>query len=171
MLSFEDQQRFSHPAAHVLAQYCNPDFLMGKHRALGHQDVVMLEHRVRDDAIRLRLSFMHSLDTSLPEFARRFMKKRTQVVQTFEWDMADRSGRILIDARGAPMRIEGQTRLADCAGGCRASVLWELHCPVPLLGGRLEALLQDTMTRMTREDQAITERLLSATTRTSTRAA
>lgn len=171
MLSFEDQQRFNHPAAHVLAHYCNPDFLLGKHRALGHQDVVLLEHRVRNEAIRLRLSFMHSLDDSLPEFARRFMKKRTQVVQTFEWNMADRSGRILIDAKGAPMRIEGQTRLADCAGGCMASVLWELHCPVPLLGSRLEALLQDTMQRMTREDQAVTERLLSDTSRASTRAA
>jgi hypothetical protein len=161
MLSFKDRQHFAHRSDHVLAHYRDADFILSKHRALGHQDIVVLEHEVQDESMRLRVSFMHSLDVNLPEFARRFMKKRTQVIQTLEWNVAERRGRIRVDAKGAPLQIEGLMHLADCPGGCVASVSWEVHCPVPILGARLESLLQETMTRMTLEDQAITGRLLS----------
>jgi len=161
MLTFEDQQRYTHKADHVLSRYCDPGFVLARHEALGHQDVVMLEHTVGNDLMRMRVRFVHALDAELPEFVRRFAKKRTQIVQTMEWNRNERSGRIRVDAKGAPMRVEGSTRLDDCEGGCVASIRWELHCGIPLLGSKLEPLVRETMKRMTAEDQAVTQRLLA----------
>ena len=161
MLTFEDQQRFAHKADHLLSRYCDPGFVLSRHQALGHQDVVILEHSDRDGRMRMRVRFVHALDADLPEFLRRFAKKRTQIVQTLEWDQANRTGRITIDAKGAPIKVEGDMHLEDCPEGCVASIRWELRCGIPLVGSKLEPLVRETMKRMTAEDQVVTQRLLA----------
>lgn len=161
MRSFKHQQRFPHSADHVLKQYCDPRFLASRHGALGHQDVAVLEHSAEGARLRVRLSFMQVTQAGLPAFARRLVKKRTQILQSLEWNHRQRRGRIVIDARGVPMKVEGELRLSDCAGGCVASVAWKVHCPLPLVGPRIESLAQEMMLRMAEQDQAVTARLLA----------
>lgn len=161
MLTFESQQRFSYPSARVLKRYCDADFMLEKHKALGHQEVAVVERAVQGSVLRMRVSFVHVTKGKLPKIAQRLMKARTQVVQALEWDLEKDYGRITVDLKGAPVRVEGKMHLTDDPQGCTASVVWKLHCSVPLIGSKLEAFLQETMTSMMKQDQAVTASLLS----------
>jgi hypothetical protein len=78
----------------------------------------------------------------LPSFAKKFAGDTTRAVQREEW--ADRTGGTLeIDAPGKPTSMVGTIRLEPDGSGTREVVELEIKVKVPLIGGKLEGLLED----------------------------
>ena len=78
----------------------------------------------------------------LPSFARKFAGETTRAIQVEEWP--DRHGGTLrIDAPGKPSSIAGTIALVAAGSGTTEVVELEIKVKVPLIGGKLEGLLED----------------------------
>ena len=162
MQNFEDQQRYTQDPDTVLARYTDPAFLQRKYETLGRQDIRLLEHTRTAQQVRLRFAYTEAIDMPLPDFARKFMPERQQIEQTADWDLARKTGRLVVVPKGSPARLEATMRLAAAASGCVNSIGWMVSVSVPLLGGKLEKLLVDGLRQKSRHDQDVTQRLLDS---------
>ena len=161
MQTFEDQQRYSLDADALLVHYIDPAFLQAKYEALGRQDIRLLDNTRSAQRVRLRFAYTEALDMPLPDFARRFMPERQQIEQTVDWDVAARTGRLGVDAKGSPAKLDATMQLAMAdGGGCVNTIRWTVSVSVPLLGGKLEKLLVEGLRHKARRDQEVTAQLL-----------
>jgi hypothetical protein len=161
MQTFTDQQRYEQAGAAVLARYTDPEFLKRKYAELGRQDIKVLEHCKSAHHAHVRIGYSDTADMDLPDFARRLVPERAHVVQTVEWDLKLRVGRIAVDAKGSPVTVEGRMQLREHGGGSTISIEWKVSCSVPLIGGRLEKLLVDGLKKKARRDEEVSRRLLA----------
>jgi hypothetical protein len=142
--------RFRHELAYdaspdeVYAMLSDPVF---RERVAAAQDVVSAEVAVVETAEGFNLTIDQVQRTDgLPSFARRFAGDTTRAIVLEEWP--DRSGGSLrIDAPGKPSSIEGTVALVADGAGTAEVVDLEINVKVPLVGGRLEALLEEQVRR------------------------
>ncbi len=77
-----------------------------------------------------------------PDFVKSLVGETLLIVQTDTWKSpsADggRTGTILVEVEGTPIRLQGSLRLTPTATGCRENIDGDLKCSIPLLGGRIE---------------------------------
>ena len=161
MQTFEDQQRYQLDPDALLAKFTDPVFLQGKYETLGRQDIRLLENTRSATKVRLRFAYSDAIDMPLPDFARRFMPERQQIEQTVDWDLVKKTGRLGVDAKGSPAKLDAVMRLSAVAGGCMNTISWTVSVSVPLLGGKLEKLLIEGLRHKARRDQEVTEQLLA----------
>lgn len=161
MQTFDDEQRYTQTVAAVLAKYTDPAFLQRKYETLGRQDIRLLEHTRDAQRVRLRFAYSDAVDMKVPDFARKFLPERQHIEQTTEWDLAKRSGRLHVDAKGSPARLDAVMQLAAAGKGCVNRIAWTVSVSVPLLGGKLEKLLVEGLRQKARRDAEITLQLLS----------
>ena len=162
MQTFTDTQRFTQAPDVVLAKYTDPAFLQRKYVELGRQDIEVLEQRIENGRARLRIAYSDKAETDLPDFARRFMPERQHIVQTVEWDLLTRTGRIDVEPKGAPVKVRGELKMEAREGGTLNTIHWTVSCAVPLIGGKLEKLLMEGIRQKAAKDQAVSQKLLSA---------
>ena len=106
-------------------------------------DVVSAEVAIdrRDDGFSLVNDQVQRTE-GLPTFARKFAGETTRAIQTEEWP--DRAGGSLkIDAPGKPSSIVGTIALVPAGSGTTEVVELDIKVKVPLLGGKLEGLLEE----------------------------
>lgn len=80
----------------------------------------------------------------LPTFARKFAGDTTRAIQRETW--TDRTGGTLaIDAPGKPSEIKGNIALLANGTGTTEVVEMDIKVKVPLIGGKLEGVLEKTI--------------------------
>lgn len=77
----------------------------------------------------------------LPSFARKFAGDTTRVIQREEWTSATR-GTLQVETPGKPTSMSGTIELVPDGDGTTEVVEIEVRAKVPLIGGRLENLMQ-----------------------------
>ena len=162
MQTFTDEHRYPRPVTPVLEKYTDPGFLQRKYTELGRQDIRLLEHTQDAQRVRIRMTYSDSADMDLPDFARRLVPERAQVVQTVEWELIRRLGTIIIDAKGSPAKVSGEMQLSEREGHCINTIRWSVSCSIPLVGGKLEKLLIEGLRRKARKDEEVSRKLLAA---------
>ena len=78
----------------------------------------------------------------LPSFAKKIAGDTTRVIQTEEWS-SPTGGTLRIDAPGKPTTMAGTIQLVPDGSGTTEIVELEIKAKVPLIGGKLERLMQD----------------------------
>jgi uncharacterized Zn-binding protein involved in type VI secretion len=149
---------YSAPPDAVFAVMTSPDVMVAKYRALGHQDVKIVEHLERAGIISIRSR--RGVPLEPPIFAKRFFDPVNVVDQHDEWDppMSDGSrwGIWQVSARGVPVTTGGQMHLAPThdGRGTIVEVSGEVMCPMPIVGGRIAAFVGDDVERTLHEEEA-----------------
>lgn len=108
-------------------------------------DVVSAEVAIdrRDEGFSLVNDQVQRTD-DLPSFAKKFTGEATRAIQTEEWP--DRHGGSLqIDAPGKPSSIVGTIALVADGDGTTEVVELDIRVKVPLIGGKLEKLLEESV--------------------------
>ena len=78
----------------------------------------------------------------LPSFAKKFAGETTRAIQVEEWPDAT-GGSLTIDAPGKPSSISGTIALVPEGSGTTEVVELHIKVKVPLIGGKLEGLLEE----------------------------
>lgn len=90
----------------------------------------------------------------LPSFAQKFTGETTRAIQVEEWP--DRhGGSVRIDAPGKPSSIQGTIALLAEGAGATEVVELDVKVKVPLIGGKLESLLTDTIRKGLEVEQTV----------------
>ena len=82
----------------------------------------------------------------LPPFARKFAGDTTRAVAVEEW-ADETTGSLRIEAPGKPSSIDGTIALVPTGSGTTQVYELEIKVKVPLIGGKLEGLLEEQVTR------------------------
>jgi carbon monoxide dehydrogenase subunit G len=77
----------------------------------------------------------------LPSFAKKFAGETTRVIQTEEWSSAS-GGTLRVETPGKPTSMTGTIELVPDGAGTTEVVELEIRAKVPLIGGKLESLMQ-----------------------------
>ncbi len=149
---------YAAPPEVVFGAMTSEDVMVAKYRAMGHEEVRVIEHFERAGIISIRSRRGVPLDP--PAFARRFFDPVNVVDQHDEWDppMLDGSrwGIWQVIARGVPVTTGGQLHLAPTADGLGTvvEITGEVTCPMPIVGARIAAFVGDGVERTLRDEEA-----------------
>ena len=161
MQIFTDRHHYEQSADVMLAKYTDADFVLRQHAALDRRDIRLLEHSQDGRCTRIRISYADAPDTDMPYFVRRLVPKQARVVQSIEWDLARKVGRIALDTQGSPVHIISEMRLSARGNGCLNTTRWQVNCPILLFGSELEQLLVNTLKQQARRARAVVRQLLT----------
>lgn len=77
----------------------------------------------------------------MPSFAKKFVGEETRVIQTERWASVE-AGRIEVEIPGKPGHIRGTLSIAETAEGSVYCFDGEAKINIPLIGGKIEGLIQ-----------------------------
>jgi hypothetical protein len=74
------------------------------------------------------------------DFSIKFKRKLPTgtVVHEDTWNVASKTGRVIVELAGMPVEMTGVTALRDEGGGCVLSYDWDIKSSIPLVGGKIE---------------------------------
>jgi hypothetical protein len=159
---YEERQAFDQPVETVLKMFTDRAYFERKYAASGAWDIQVLEHELSGERFRIKCSYQRKPDTEVPAVAKRFIGESVHVTQEDIWDLGSRSGQLAIEIRHAPIRMQAQMKLVPEQGGSCNVLNWTMHCPVPLIGGKMEQTLAREMRDKAAADLAISRSLLAA---------
>lgn len=120
---------FSDPKAHV-----------AKFEGMGHHGVTIVEKKKTKKNLNLTVTREVDIE-GIPGFAKKFLSPRNTVVSVDDWnDFGDGTygGSFTLDTQGAPIDIEGKTKLVPKGDGqAEYTVTIDIKITVPLIGGKL----------------------------------
>ena len=139
-MRFRHELSYDAGPAEVFEMLADPAFREKVSEALG---VVSSEVSIdrREDGFRLTNDQVQQTE-GLPSFAKKFAGETTRAIQVEEWQDAA-GGSLRIDAPGKPTSIEGTIELLPDGAGTIEVVELEIKVKVPLIGGKLEGLVEE----------------------------
>jgi uncharacterized protein DUF2505 len=100
-----------------------------------------------------------------PDFVRTFVGDTVQVVRVDSWGAAapdgSRRGTIVVEIKGAPVRLEGTIALRPEGGGTVEDVDGDLKASVPLVGGRIEKAVEPPIRAAVAKEEQVGARWLA----------
>jgi hypothetical protein len=148
--------RYDADPARVFAMLVDPDFQEAKCVATG-----AIEHSVavreNDDGGATIVSRRSMPTHYVPDFVRPFLGDSLQLIETQHWSAAgtdgSRTGSILVEIHGAPVRFSASTALAADGAGTHQPIAGDLRAAVPLFGGKIEKASETAVTAAIRVEQ------------------
>lgn len=139
---------FSHPADRLVAIFCDPNYLVAEAKMLG-----ALECRVTEVA-RSEGTLEILVEQRTPNRNPFSSAKEIRQSLRYSWDLKGRSCTWTRTAEGEKgVTISGAHVVTDQGPGCTYTMIWDLSVGIPLVGGKLEALLAEGVIKAARDRQ------------------
>jgi hypothetical protein len=121
----------------------NRDFLQRKYEGVGSRNVKITECGLDEDVFRIEWS--REVPADPPAFARKFFGEWNRLDEIMEWSLEGEAAHADYEARirGVPGTIRGEFDLRPVAGGCVEDIVMEASVSIPLLGGKIEKLMEE----------------------------
>lgn len=125
--------------AEVYEMRADPEF---RARVCEAMDTVRHEVTVDDETGPFTISVdMVQHTKGMPSFAKKFVGDQTRVIQTERWTTLE-AGHIEVEIPGKPGHIRGTLSLTEVAEGSVYCFDGEARINIPLIGGKIEGLIQ-----------------------------
>lgn len=128
------------PADAVWEMLADPAFRERSCDAMGVLDREIDIERTAE-GMRVRIDQVQPT-AGVPSFAKKFAGETTRAIQTEEWSDR-RSATLEVDTPGKPSHVRGTLTLTESGGRTIETFEGEVKVKVPLIGGKLEALVAD----------------------------
>lgn len=149
------EHKFSKGVDKVWAMYADRAFFEAKYKATGCTNIEVLDYKKSDKGFSITVRYDSKSDAPLPDFAKKFMAERITVTQTDAWDAGSKTGKITTELKGVPMKLSAEMKLEAAGKGSVTKMVWTLASGIPLVGGKLEAILgEDVKIKSARDEQA-----------------
>lgn len=155
------EHQFSKSVAKVWAMYSDRAFFEKKYKATGCTNIEVLDHKTSDKGFSITVRYDAKSDAPVPDFAKKFMAERVTVTQTDSWDAASKTGKITTEIKGMPVKVTADMQLVAAGKGAVNKMIWTLSSGIPLVGGKLEAILSEDVKIKSARDQEASQKLLA----------
>lgn len=155
------EHRFGKGVASVWKMYSDRAFFERKYKESGYSNVEVLDYQSSAKGFSITCRYDAGSDAPMPEFAKKFIGERITVVQTDSWDASSKTGKISTEIKGAPVKVTAEMRLEGDAKSAVNRMKWTLSCAIPLVGGKLEALLGEDVKVKSARDQKVSIKILA----------
>ena len=100
------------------------------------------------------------LAQGIPGFAKRFVGDEIQLVQTEQWSDIE-NGKVDVVIPGKPGQMSGTMTLRESGGTTTETVEMEIRVNIPLVGGKIESLVADLLSKALRAEHKVGVRWLA----------
>lgn len=153
-MKYHDTIRYPVPVEALFRFFTDPDFFVRKYMAQGATNVRVTRAETAGSRSTITVSRDVPVEVPIPSFARAMVPSHITLVQTDSWDSATGRGNLQIEFKGMPVRVNCDMTLQDRDGKAVEELAFDIRVSVPLLGGKLEALLaQDLRLKFQRDTE------------------
>jgi uncharacterized protein YndB with AHSA1/START domain len=157
-MEIRHELHYDAPPATVYAMLADPAFRAEVCRAMG---VVDQEVEVTSSSTGMDVVIdMRQRTSGIPSFARKIVGDTTRVVQSERWE-AGKGADLQVEIPGKPGHIRGRITLSAVGDGTTESFLGEATIGIPLVGRRLEGLIEKLFIEGMDTEQAVGTRWLA----------
>lgn len=153
----EIRHRYPTTPDHLRAVMTDPDFLRAKLSAVGGAGAELVSRKQDGRGVTVVLRQEVPAE-ALPSIVRSFLPGDLTIERTETW--TDSGGTVHAEVDGAPGTISGRMRLAPDEGGSVLSLRLEATVPLPLIGGKVEKVITDSVGRLMETEYGFTEQWL-----------
>ena len=159
-MKFEERHSFDQPAATVMRMYADKAFFDRKYKEIGAIECELLDHQKTDARFSVKYRLVMKSDAPLPEVAKKIMGDTVKMVQQDAWDLGQRTGRIDIEIKGAPLKVSAEMKLIEEGGKGVNVQSWNISCSIPLVGGKIEAAIAEDIKAKSKRDLAVSRKII-----------
>jgi Protein of unknown function (DUF2505) len=124
----------------VYALVVDPEFRRAVCDATGALEYLVTVEPLDDGNASVTVS--RSMPADVPEFVRRFVGERIEVVQTEKWGPPDQLGQrtaeLAVRIKGQPARLIGTISVEVLGSGARQVISGDVKVSIPIIGRRIE---------------------------------
>lgn len=133
---------YADSAAEVAALLQDPVYLRYRSEIAEERNV---DVRVEQQSDGVRVTVSREKDVDIPAFARAVIGGAKRAVESTLWRAEGErfSAEYQIEVPGLPVKTSGKSTFVSTAGGCRYSSTFQVTARIPLIGGKIEALVAD----------------------------
>ena len=158
---FEHRATFAATADDVLSTLVDQAFLTARVRDIGGKSAALLDHELAGDTAAFRLR--QGVDAGrLPSAVRSILNGDLVVEREERWRGFESAGRATIG--GVPAQISSRGQLAGRGGGSELLIRAEVKVSIPLLGGKIEKVVVEQVTKLLAAEAEYAEKWLSERT-------
>lgn len=163
-MKFETTLVWEAPLARVLLMLTSPDYVVRKAELANHVSFAVISQS--DDgryfSITSRITGKPSI--KLPAIAQKFVKsdQLIEIDQTDRWDRETATGTLqVVNQSIKAVSISATMRLREDAGVTTNTISWEVTCDIPLIGGKLAALLAEDIQQKAAVNADVSRQILT----------
>ncbi|MFD1148963.1 DUF2505 domain-containing protein [Saccharothrix hoggarensis] len=148
------------PAGDVYAALVDETYLRDRLAALGGTDPELVAFTTTDQSTSYQLKQGVPADR-LPSMARGLLGGDLVIHRAESWTGAGRAGTVEVTLDGVPGRLDGTVTLADTASGSELTLVGQVKVGIPLMGGKLEALIAEQVAQLLDKETEFTAEWLA----------
>jgi len=159
-MKFEETFDFDHPADTMLRMFSDKEYYLAKYEKMGGNRPEVLDTQVAGDDFSITVR--HALDAAnlkFPDFLKSRIGDSLYLKQTDSWKTSKNQGRIQIEIEKTPVKIDMQLSLADTGETSQLTIKGEIKASVPLIGGKIEKAVEGPITKHTRKDLILSNKM------------
>jgi hypothetical protein len=155
---FEHRATFPVPVDTVYSTLVDEAFLTARLQDIGGKGAALLDHKTSDDTASYRLR--QGVDAKhLPGAVRSILSGDLVVEREERWQGHESAGRATIN--GVPAEIKSRSRLTPSGDGTQLVVSAEVKVNIPLLGGKIEKVVAEQVTKLLASEAEYAEKWLA----------
>lgn len=155
---FEHRATFAAPVDTVYSTLVDEAFLTARLRDIGGKGAALLGYQTSDDGVDYRLR--QGVDAKhLPGAVRSILSGDLVVEREEQWRGHESGGRATIN--GVPAEIRSRSRLTAQGDGTEMLVRAEVKVNIPLLGGKIEKVVAEQVTKLLAAEAEYVEKWLA----------
>lgn len=155
---FEHRATFPVPVDTVYSTLVDEAFLTARLRDIGGKGAALLDHKTSEDKASYRLR--QGVDAKhLPGAVRSILSGDLVVEREERWQGHESAGRATIN--GVPAEIKSRGRLTPSGDGTQLVVSAEVKVNIPLLGGKIEKVVAEQVTKLLASEAEYAEKWLA----------
>jgi uncharacterized protein DUF2505 len=155
---FEHRATFAASVETVYSTLVDEAFLTARLKDIGGKGAALLDHRTSDDSVDIKLR--QGVDAQqLPGAVRSILSGDLVVEREERWRGREAAGRATIN--GVPAEIRSRSRLAANGNGTELVVSAEVRVGIPLIGGKIEKVVAEQVTKLLTAESEYAEKWLA----------
>lgn len=147
---------FDAPCADVFAMMTDEGYVAAKLEGTGGTEATINVVTQGSDVV---VEAGRNLPAQVPSFMKSFVGEAIRVDEIDRWSPADdlgaRTAQVTIDFAGTPANASGTLDLRPAGSGSEVIVNFEVKASVPLVGGKIEGVIVEQITRAIRKENEI----------------
>jgi len=163
-MKFETTLVWDAPLARVLLMLTSPDYVVRKAELANHESFAVVNQA--DDgryfSITSRITGKPSI--KLPAIAQKFVKsdQLIEIDQTDRWDRDTATGSLtVVNQSVKAVNISATMQLSEVDGATTNTIRWDVTCDIPLIGGKLAALLAEDIQQKAAQNAEVSRQILT----------
>lgn len=153
--TMDEVQHYDAPTDEVFAMLSDPAFIERKCYASG---CIEADAESTPEGDGVTLVSRRVLPAKLPSFAKRFVGETVTLIETQRWTAPNdhaRTADFVVDFGNNPISFHGDIALQPDGAGTRVEYRGTIKCGVPLIGGKIEGVALEWITRYIDKEQRV----------------